>query len=64
MTQTLLVLGGWAAGLIVGAYVAFGLGKRAGVLSVDARLEEDQPYRQLVLERLAKLEGAKVELHE
>jgi hypothetical protein len=64
LTVALVVLGAWAAGLVVGAYAAYGLGKRAGVLAMDARLEDDQPYRQLVLGRLARLEGATVEVRE
>lgn len=57
------VLAAAGAALIVGLAMGYGLGRRAGRVLMDRRLAEDPSYRQVVLARLARMEGAKVELN-
>jgi hypothetical protein len=68
MLRPFLILGAWVAGLVVGLFIGairgHRLGKRAGVAEMDRRLAEDPAYRELVLERLAKKHGARLEVDE
>lgn len=57
------VLAAAGGALVIGLVVGFALGCRAGRVRMDRRLVEDGGYRQVVLARLARLEGAKVELN-
>lgn len=56
------------SGGVVGAVVGFRLGRRAAELDAEAelerRLQEDEPFRLQLLEHVAQLAGAKVELAE
>jgi len=56
------VLAASAGALVVGLAAGYALGRRAGRVLMDRQLAEDPAYRQVVLARLARLEGAKVEL--
>ncbi len=60
----LFIVLAWGCGLLVGLVAGINAGKRAGVQGMDDRLVRDREYRQHVLERLARLEGARLEVSE
>lgn len=62
MIPTVLIAAGSA--WVIGTWIGFVLGVRTGRRAIDRRLAGDSVYRQQVLERLAELHGAKLEIRE
>ncbi len=52
----------WASGAVCCGFAAFHVGRWRGRVEINRRLEQDEPYRLAVVERLVCLSGGKVKV--